>query len=74
MNSYVLLLWLVLANDGRQVVDTLYFNDEVACVQAGRKQVETYARQGKQVAFKCHKTEPEYTGDDIDVNGNPIER
>jgi len=46
----------------------------VACVQAGRKQVETYARQGKQIAFKCYKTEPEYTGDDIDVNGNPIER
>ena len=74
MNSYVLLLWLVLSNGGQQVLGTQFFNNDAACQKAGHMQVERHAQKGRQVVFKCHLTEPEYTGDDIDVNGNPIPR
>lgn len=74
MNSFALLLWLVMADGRQQILATRYFNDEATCQQAGRLQVEQSARDGKRVTFKCHLTQPEYTGDDIDVNGNPIPR
>jgi len=74
MNSYVLLLWLVLANGNQQVLGTRFYNDEAACQRAGQTQVETNAAKGRRVIFKCHLTIPEYRGDDIDVNGNPIPR
>lgn len=74
MNSFVLLLWLVLADGRQQVLSTRYFHDVVACEQAGQTTVERRAARGERVIFKCHLTVPEYTGDDIDVNGNPIPR
>jgi len=74
MNAFVLLLWLV-ATDGRQqILATRFFSDAVACERAGRDVVEQRARRGDRVVFKCHLTIPEYTGDDIDVNGNAITR
>ncbi len=72
MNAFVLLLWLVLADGRQQILTTRYFSDPVACEQAGRAIVEQRAQRGERVVFKCHLTIPEYTGDDIDVNGNPI--
>jgi hypothetical protein len=72
MNSFVLLLWLVAASGNQQTLATRYFNDEAACQQAGQRQVEAYANKGKRVIFKCHQALPEYSGEDIDVNGNPI--
>lgn len=74
MNSYVLLLWLIMANGGQQVLGTRFFNDDASCRRAGLAQVETHAAKGQRVIFKCHLTLPEYSGDDIDVNGNPIPR
>lgn len=74
MNSFVLLLWLVAADGRQQIMTTRFFNDPIACERAGHDVVEQRARRGERVVFKCHLTIPEYTGDDIDVNGNPITR
>jgi hypothetical protein len=74
MNSVVLILWLVLANGKLQVISTSYFQTEAACQQAGAQKVEAQAVKGRKTTFKCHVTQPEYTGDDVDVNGNLIPR
>ncbi len=74
MNSVVLILWLALANGKLQVINTSFFQTEAACQQAGEQQVENQAAKGRKTTFKCHVTQPEYTGDDVDVNGNLIPR
>lgn len=80
MNSFVLLIWLVLVNgDGnptgnQKMLATRFFDTATACERAGQAETERHARRGERVIWKCHETIPEYTGDDIDVNGNPIPR
>lgn len=71
-SSYVLLLWLTLANGQRQMLSHQNYPTDAACKVAAVEQLEKLTGTGKQARFQCLVSHEEVTDDRLDINGNLV--